>query len=601
MRALVLGALISLLSAPTAFADPAGRSTTDETIRPDGSGAFTTLRTRSGEDHGIRRPPGLRADEDRSRTRRSLVFFGQLTDPQIADEMSPARVDFVDPAGGASSSSWRPQEALGLQVFDQTVRNMNDNRTSELRAGGKRAKLGFAVTTGDLADNQQFNETTWFKTVLDGGPVDPFSGKPVGATNPCPGASPQTVAALNAAVAGRLYTGVADYDDYAGVPADRYGGFWDPDVGAPGRYAAFPRYPGLLERAQNAFTAEGLKVPWYIARGNHDGLIQGNAPASTDLFRAIATGCLKVFPSAALDPARFAGADESEVFRQIGDPSFIATLLAGGRNVPPDPDRRILSTTEYKTVVGRANGYRHVDAAENRASDGVATYYAFRPRKGIEFISLDTVAEGGGSTGNLDDPQYRWLEKTLKAARTADRLVIAYGHHTLGTMNNARTDEQAGACTPPKPGCDADPRKSTPLHRGTAGAKSVRDLFLKYPNVIAYVAGHTHENRIDLFRKGRTGFWQLNTASHVDWPQQSRLIEVMDNRDGTLSLFGTLLDQAAPVAAPAPGTAAASLTHDQVGSLARVLAWNDPQRDRPDALGRTLDRNMELLLRDPRQ
>ena len=179
--------------------------------------------------------------------------------------------------------------------------------------------------------------------------------------------------------------------------------------------------------------------------------------------------------------------------------------------------------------------------------------------------------------------------------------MIAYGHHTLGTMNNARTDEQAGACTPPKPGCDADPRKSTPLHRGTAGAKSVRDLFLKYPNVIAYVAGHTHENRIDLFRKGGTGFWQINTASHVDWPQQSRLIEVMDNRDGTLSLFGTLLDQAAPVAAPAPGTAAASLTHDQVGSLSRVLSWNDPQRARPDALGRTLDRNMELLLRDPRE
>ena len=68
-RALVLGALISLLSAPIALADPAGRSTTDETIRPDGSGAFTTLRTRTGEDHGIRRPPGLRADGSRARRR----------------------------------------------------------------------------------------------------------------------------------------------------------------------------------------------------------------------------------------------------------------------------------------------------------------------------------------------------------------------------------------------------------------------------------------------------------------------------------------------------------------------------------------------------
>ncbi len=71
-------------------------------------------------------------------------------------------------------------------------------------------------------------------------------------------------------------------------------------------------------------------------------------------------------------------------------------------------------------------------------------------------ISLDTVAEGGGATGNLDDSQYKWLEKTLKAAAKADRLVIAYGHHTLATMSNTRTDEQAGTCTP------AEDRAATP-------------------------------------------------------------------------------------------------------------------------------------------
>ena len=247
--------------------------------------------------------------------------------------------------------------------------------------------------------------------------------------------------------------------------------------------------------------------------------------------------------------------------------------------MPPDPDRRILSTTEYKSEVGAKHGYRYVDAAEKKASKNVATYYAFRPRKGIELISLDTVAEGGGSTGNLDDPQYKWLEKTLKKAEKANRLVIAYGHHTLATMNNTRTDEQAGACSPPKPGCDADPRKSTPLHRGTKGAKTVRDLFLKYPNVIAYVAGHTHENRVDLYRKGKSGFWQINTASHADWPQQSRLIEVMDNHDGTLSLFNTVLDQAArsprrrparrPRASPTPSSAASA------------ACWRGTTRSRP--------------------
>ena len=455
-------ALVFLLSAPVAFADPAGKSTTEETIRPAAGAASCSSSARAGEDHGVRRHPSARPSSGRASDRRSLAFFAQLTDPQIADEMSPARVDFLDAAGNEVSSSWRPMEAIGLQVFDQIVRNVNANRRSEIRGRGARAQLGFAVTTGDLADNQQLNETRWFKGVLDGGRVDPFSGQPISATNPCGGADQATIDRLNADVAARRYTGVADYDDYPGVPADRYNGFWDPDVAPPGGgpYAAFPRYPGFLERAQAPFAAEGLKVPWYISRGNHDGLIQGNAPASTDLFRAIAVGCLKVFPSAAVDPARFANASESEVFAQIADPSFIQTLLAGARMVPPDPDRKIISTVEYKREIGDSHGYGQVAAAERRASDGVAAYYSFRPRAGIEMVSLDTVAEGGGQNGNLDDSQYKWLERTLRNAERARRLVIVYGHHTLGTMSNTRTDEQAGSC---KPAEDGLRRRPAPL------------------------------------------------------------------------------------------------------------------------------------------
>ena len=90
-----------------------------------------------------------------------------------------------------------------------------------------------------------------------------------------------TVAALNAAVAARLYTGVADYDDYRRrrrPTATAASGTRTSAPPAGGPYAAFPRYPGLMERAQNAFTAEGLKVPWYIARGNHDGLSRATRP-----------------------------------------------------------------------------------------------------------------------------------------------------------------------------------------------------------------------------------------------------------------------------------------------------------------------------------
>ncbi len=77
----------------------------------------------------------------------------------------------------------------------------------------------------------------------------------------------------------------------------------------------------------------------------------------------------------------------------------------------------------------------------------------------------------------------------------------------------------------------------------------------------------------------------------------------MDNRDGTLSLFGTILDSAAPTAAPPPGSALA-FDATQLASLSRTLSFNDPQRDAdeddPPREGRRADRNVELLVQDPR-
>ena len=595
-----LAALAVLLLAAPAAAD----TTLDRTIRPAGGAGFDTLTTAPGERHVVRRGAGATPEPGRARRRVSLLNFAQLTDPQIADEMSPARVDFVDPAGGEVRSAHRPQEAMGLQVFDQVVRSVNANPRSPVRQGsGSRARLRLAITTGDLADNQQLNETRWFRDVLDGGRIDPFSGRAIGTGNACPQATPAQAAAINADVAARRYTGVQDYDDYATAPAARQAFFWDPDVApsSPSPYAAFPRVPGLMDRAQARFTAAGLDVPWFISRGNHDGLIQGNAPASTDLFRAIAVGCLKIFPNATFDPAAFEGASDEELFAVLGDPAQVVQLLGGARTVAPDPARRIISKQEYRAVVGGRHGFRHTSAAQLQASRGTASYYAWSPRPGLRFISLDTVAEGGGDSGNLDHPQYVWLRGELRRATRRGQLIVAFGHHTLGTMNNPRLDELAGACQPAdEPGCDRDPRRSTPLHRGTDGARTVRALFGGTPNLIAYVAGHTHANRVTFQR----GFWEINTASHIDWPQQSRLIEIMDNRDGTLSLFGTLVDHAAPLAV---ASQADPFSTRGLASLARTLAWNDPQREGVEGSegdasksGTRRDRNVELLLRDPR-
>src|SRR5215213_5597941 len=132
-------ALVAMLLLPvlvaTAHADPAGKTTLEETLaRSDG--AFGTMQTAPGERYVLRRGGSAKAKAKRTGKRRSMLSFAQLTDPQIVDEMSPARVDFADSAGGDIGASWRPQEALGTQVFDQVVRNVNakDRKSTRLNS-----------------------------------------------------------------------------------------------------------------------------------------------------------------------------------------------------------------------------------------------------------------------------------------------------------------------------------------------------------------------------------------------------------------------------------------------------------------------------------
>jgi hypothetical protein len=124
---------------------------------------------------------------------------------------------------------------------------------------------------------------------------------------------------------------------------------------------------------------------------------------------------------------------------------------------------------------------------------------------------------------------------------------------------------------------------------------------LAHPNVIAFVAGHSHVNQVIPFSRtdGSGGFWNIKTAAEADWPSQSRLIEVMDNRDGTLSIFGTMLDHSAAIGTPAPGNAS-GFSVEQMASLNREFAYNDPQKGGGTGEGGAEDQNVELLLPDPR-
>ena len=507
-----------------------------------------------GEPHAVRDELGARAQRGREGRRAGLLAFSHLTDIHIIDAQSPARVEFLDRYDDDArtrtlfSAAYRPQEMLMTHVAESMVAAVE--RIG--RGPVSRRRVDFAICTGDNSDNAQLNELRWQMAVLDGTAVTPGSGDPA------------------------RFEGVHDQD-----PATYDAHYWHPDGPPAGKVAdnlqrvnGFPLVKGLLEAATRTFTPTGLSMPWYTAFGNHDGLVQGNFPVSFQLTRA-AEGPAKIVSLPA-------GVTPLDVERAVitGSPGTLtaAASAAPVRLVTADPMRRVLTRAatvkEHFTTGGLPVG--HGFTAQN-VTDGTA-YYVFHPSPQVRGIVLDTVNPNGNSGGSLDPDQFAWLRARLEevSGPGRDRLVVVFSHHTIESMDNALLGTE-----------DQRPRVQGP---------AVRDLLLQFPNVVLWVNGHTHRNRASAFKGGADGigFWQLNTAAHVDWPCQSRLVELVDNRDGTLSIFATLLDVAAPLAyagrLDSPGALA---------SLSRELALNDPQANPDNARGALEDRNVELLVQAP--
>ena len=648
--------------------DTEGHTTVEQTLVPVEApgGGFTNLKTGPGEPYIVR--DGQReqnadipnAQAGRAGRRRSLAYISQMTDFQLADEESPARVEFVDPG---PASAWRPQEGFTPFQIEATIRQINHfaEASPVTQGDGTRNAMDFALLTGDQADNQHLNETVWVRDLLEGnGPLTFNSGlsNPADYANPaslgatCAAFVGQEGGADGAAAEGARYTGVQDYDDYPTAPPVQPL-YYDPDVPTAPDWADWPEYDGLMDRAQQLpVDPEGLDVPFYITNGNHDVLVQGNEDAN-QAFEDIATGCFKALGTTN-DPTQQPAPPDGP------DPNYLLSPAAVGMLVPPDPDRRMVSKNEIKAIYGATDegagdddhGFAYVDPAENEDSGGSASYYAWDPVQtpGMRFISIDTNAEGGqtaetfvpgqpstpgSSNGNLDDPQFQWLKRELVAAQEREQLIVIFGHHPVRSMNTQIRDEQAAQCTTNdehghdvNPGCDRDARPSDDdpategfgcIHNGTdehnstcpggdAQHESFVELLDQFPNVIAYVPGHTHEHQLTPFvRSDDTTWWEINTSAVIDPPNQSRLVEFMDNEDGTLSIFNTVVDHASPATAPpdCPDTptaqpdCAASFTEPQLASIGRTLAYNDPDND-GSGTGDDIDRNAELLLEDPR-
>ena len=527
------------------------------TIVPVGAGGYRTTGEGPGEPFVVRTELARPIDgrEDRRVVRAAFVH---LTDQHLIDAQGPGRVEFLDPLDPLFQGGYRPQELLTTHVATSMVERVN-----QLGAGPVSGRaLDCVVCTGDNIDNQQLNEMRWLIAILDGGTITPDSGQ-LG-----------------------TYEGVQDGVDPKAI-------WWHPEPGLDDRYKAdlgFPDVPGLLTRALAPFSSPGLDVPWFSVYGNHDCNIQGNA-ARTDAIDRIFTGDRKMIGlKAGEDAIPF-------ILRVMGDSESVARDLATGvlpsRAVAPDPDRRTATVDDWigahlASPTGQ-HGYAAADLAAGRL------HYEFAIAPGVVGLALDTTNHAGGpngSGGSIGEGQARWLEQRLAAHHARhlapdgtevrsggdDQLVLVFSHHTPSTMDAT------------------DPDPARPAERRLLGPEVV-SILVRYPNVVAWVDGHTHTNGITPHPHPQglaSGFWEITTASHVDWPQQARVIELVDNQDGTLSLFGTMIEHAASAQVDRAAADAVGLA-----GLARELGLNDAGAGPQHKPGTASDRNVELVLTAP--
>ncbi|MER5467551.1 TIGR03767 family metallophosphoesterase [Streptomyces sp. NPDC002935] len=474
----------------------------------------------------------------RADRRTALAAFVQLTDMHLTDAQHPLRLEFLR---AQNTSAWRPQETLTVAGAVSLVERVNSLRGAPVTG----SPLHFVMTTGDNTDNNSKTELEWFLKVMSGGRISPNSGDP---------------------------------RHYEGVQASGLKTYWQPDAALrdADKQRGFPRIQGFLEAAIRELRSPGLSLPWYSTVGNHDALPMGCYATRGDSYLTeFAVGGKKLMSVGTAESAALAKSlkkGTSPKGKEVHD--LLKAHTRQMRSVTPDEKRAPFTPAEYvKAHLDPANtGPGPIGHGYSSANLAARTqYYTFRIAEDVIGVSLDTTDPGGHYEGSIGTAQLRWLEKTLRENK--DAYVVVFSHHTSKTMRN----------TQPDPAHPAERRH---------GGDEVVALLASFSNTLAWVNGHSHKNQITPHAApGNRSFWEISTASHIDFPQLARVIELVDNKDGTLSLFTTLVESAAPHA-----TDFSDLTQTGLAALYREISFNTPGA-RTDLSGTSRDRNTELILK----
>ncbi|MGA2619323.1 MAG: TIGR03768 family metallophosphoesterase [Thermoguttaceae bacterium] len=431
---------------------------------------------------------------------RLLTFFA-ISDIHVTDKESPAQPIYPGWSALFGPSS-RKLDAGSYSPIILSTTHVLDAAVQTINALHKKSPFDFGISLGDDINNTQYNELRWFIDVLDGKVITASSGAHVG----------------------------ADSIDY-----------------------------------QKPYKAAGLDkaIPWFQVVGNHDQSWSGIGYDNAKLQRAhIGNTILNINSNILTDP-NFINDTGAYMGVVDGSTPYGNVVGAGPEKefpVPPtvvaDPKRHSLVTSDSTTrnwmrefFTTTSNPVGHGFTQANLDKDFAC--YAFEPKSDlpIKVIVLDDTNKrndklGGPfyyGTGGLDQTRLDWLNSELQKGQDEGKLMIIAAH------------------IPIKP--QASLTDNTPTHAfyNTSAEDQLLATLHSYPNLILWIAGHRHLNTVtaqpnnaaDFKDHPERSFWEIETASLRDFPQQLRTFEIRRNGDNTISIITTDVDPAVRAGSPA--------------------------------------------------
>jgi metallophosphoesterase (TIGR03768 family) len=450
-----------------------------------------------------------------------LLNFFTLSDIHITDKESPNQLIYLQRLHKTlpvSASLYSGVMLYTTHVLDAAVQTIN--------ALHKKKPFDFGISLGDACNNTQKNELRWYIDVLDGKVITPSSGAHLG-------------------------TGSIDY--------------------------------------QKPYKAAGLDktIPWYQALGNHDHFWIGSVPVDEGLRKDLrksflsdevfATGDILKNPTLINNRDYYMGVlDGSTSYGNIINAGPIAEFKSPPK-VAADPDRRSLLRTEWMkeffttASTPSGHGFNLADAEKGFAC------YSFVPKATLplKVIVLDDTQREDDSSpdvhghGFLDQARWDWLKKELAAGDAAGQLMIIAAHVPIDVEVTAPRSEM---------GWWTDPQNAVSL-------PGLLEELQSHPNLILWISGHRHLNTVKAFQSPdpahapEKGFWQVETSSLRDFPQQFRTFELYLNSDKTLSIVTTDVDPAVEEGTPAAKSRSYAIATEQIVGTWDVLTKLNPTQD----------------------